>query len=270
MHQFPFPEYPSPVSLCGTPYIVEMSDFISYPAGMALEGDGEMTQCVFSDLALQSSCHQPLMVSEDFISPSNVSGGSHYAHDSYPSLPPYTGSPTVGTYNESTPPPPFSQDYFLEGSMAHPYTMPSSHPYLDADLPQLHQQQQPQLQQQRMSRSPPLRSESPDPGDLTNYGIRNADGTWRCAYPGCSSRTVFTRACDLRKHFNRHNKYLFCRYEGCPQATEGGFSSKKDRARHEAKHNPKIMCEWEGCGRVFSRVDNMKDHVRRIHKRRSQ
>lgn len=55
----------------------------------------------------------------------------------------------------------------------------------------------------------------------------------------------------------------------------GGFSSKKDRARHEAKHNPRILCEWVGeagerCGRRFSRVDNMKDHVRRIHKKGGQ
>ncbi|RAL00554.1 putative C2H2 transcription factor [Aspergillus ibericus CBS 121593] len=104
--------------------------------------------------------------------------------------------------------------------------------------------------------------------DLTNYGIQNPDGTWRCAYPGCSSHAVFRRGCDLRKHYNRHRKHLFCRYEGCPQAMRGGFSSKKDRDRHEAKHNPEIPCEWDGCQRVFSRVDNMKDHVRRIHKRR--
>jgi hypothetical protein len=48
---------------------------------------------------------------------------------------------------------------------------------------------------------------------------------------------------------------------------QNGFSSKKDRARHEAKHNPGIICEAAGCGRVFSRVDNMKDHVKRIHRR---
>ncbi|KEF55020.1 uncharacterized protein A1O9_08673 [Exophiala aquamarina CBS 119918] len=107
---------------------------------------------------------------------------------------------------------------------------------------------------------------------------------WRCAYPGCTSRATFTRGCDLRKHYNRHSKHLFCRVEGCPQSEaaaagrakssdqplSGGFSSKKDRARHEAKHNPGIKCEWRGpegeeCGRVFSRMDNMKDHVRRIH-----
>jgi hypothetical protein len=104
-------------------------------------------------------------------------------------------------------------------------------------------------------------------GDLSNYGIPTGDGTWRCAYPGCSSQAVFNRGCDLRKHFNRHRKHLFCRYEGCPQSAKSGFSSKKDRARHEAKHNPGVLCEWEGCAKVFSRVDNMKDHVRRIHRK---
>lgn len=109
--------------------------------------------------------------------------------------------------------------------------------------------------------------------DLRNYGIPTGDGNWRCAYPGCSSQASFRRGCDLRKHYNRHRKYLFCRYEGCPQSaqnalsSQNGFSSKKDRARHEAKHNPGVICEWEGCGKVFSRVDNMKDHVRRIHRK---
>ncbi|KAJ5964900.1 uncharacterized protein N7479_004776 [Penicillium vulpinum] len=108
---------------------------------------------------------------------------------------------------------------------------------------------------------------SSNAGDLSNYGIPTGNGNWRCAHPGCSSKAVFHRGCDLRKHFNRHRKYLFCRYEGCPQSSRNGFSSKKDRARHEAKHNPGVFCEWEGCRKVFSRVDNMKDHVRRIHRK---
>ncbi|KAJ5893285.1 hypothetical protein N7495_004976 [Penicillium taxi] len=103
--------------------------------------------------------------------------------------------------------------------------------------------------------------------DLSRYGIPTGDGAWRCAHPGCTSQSLFRRGCDLRKHFNRHRKHLFCRHENCPQSRQGGFSSKKDRARHEAKHNPGIVCDWDGCGRVFSRVDNMKDHVRRIHRR---
>jgi hypothetical protein len=137
-------------------------------------------------------------------------------------------------------------------------------------------------------------AESSAPSSLLTYGVpvpqpgTSGPQTWRCAYPGCTSRALFTRGCDLRKHFNRHSKHLFCRVEGCPQseayaladsssrrgsASSGaGFSSKKDRARHEAKHNPGIRCEWRGsegeeCGRVFSRMDNMKDHVRRIHRK---
>jgi len=108
-------------------------------------------------------------------------------------------------------------------------------------------------------RSPPAlsRSLSPSSPDLRAYGIPNKNGTWSCAYPGCTSRAVFTRGCDLRKHHKRHTKSFFCRHSDCPQSTGGGFSSKKDLARHEAKHNPGVLCDWEGCDRVFSRVDNM-------------
>jgi len=101
------------------------------------------------------------------------------------------------------------------------------------------------------------RSASLIPNMPTAYGFRGPDNTWSCAWPGCTSRTQFTRPCDLRKHYNRHSKTLFCRHIGCPQSREAGFSNKKDRARHETKHNPKIMCKWEGCGRLFGRVDNM-------------
>lgn len=151
-----------------------------------------------------------------------------------------------------------------------------------------------ELRRSRRASLVPHRSSS---SSLHAYGIpiRSPESTsvqaWRCAFPNCTSRAVFTRGCDLRKHYNRHSKHLFCRIEGCPQseaacvavaqqqaiqagadasdssmlAVSGGFSSKKDRARHEAKHAPSIKCEVENCGRVFSRMDNMKDHCRRIH-----
>ncbi|KAF2650748.1 hypothetical protein K491DRAFT_608251 [Lophiostoma macrostomum CBS 122681] len=123
-----------------------------------------------------------------------------------------------------------------------------------------------------LDRSPPplSRSLSPSSPDLRAFGFPNKNGTWSCAYPGCTSRAVFTRGCDLRKHHKRHTKSFFCRHEGCPQSTGGGFSSKKDLARHEAKHNPGVLCDWEGCERVFSRVDNMRDHVKRIHLKASR
>jgi hypothetical protein len=116
-------------------------------------------------------------------------------------------------------------------------------------------------------RTPP-RSLSPSSPDLRAYGFPNKNGTWSCAYPGCTSRAVFTRGCDLRKHHKRHSKNFFCRHAECPQATGGGFSSKKDLARHEAKHNPGVLCEFGGCDRVFSRVDNMVRHISYSSKQR--
>lgn len=107
-----------------------------------------------------------------------------------------------------------------------------------------------------VSRSDMSRSVSPNASEMAKWGFRNEDGSWSCAFHGCTSRSTFSRGCDLRKHYKRHTKSLFCRHKGCPQATEGGFSSKKDRDRHEAKHNPAVVCE-EGCGRLFSRQDNM-------------
>lgn len=108
-----------------------------------------------------------------------------------------------------------------------------------------------------LARSDMSRSVSPNASEMARWGRRQEQGTWRCAYPGCTSKSKFRRGCDLRKHYRRHTKSLFCRYAGCKQATEGGFSSEKDRARHEAKHDPQIPCDWAGCSRVFSRVDNM-------------
>ena len=83
------------------------------------------------------------------------------------------------------------------------------------------------------------RSASPNPADLHNFGFPLPDGKrWRCAYPNCTSQTEFTRGCDLRKHYRRHTKFFFCRHEQCPQSSEGGFSSRKDRDRHESKVLP--------------------------------
>ena len=87
------------------------------------------------------------------------------------------------------------------------------------------------------------RSTSPNPADLYNFGFPLPDGrSWRCAYPNCTSQARFTRGCDLRKHYRRHTKPFFCRHEECPQSSEGGFSSRKDRDRHESKVPPVPLC----------------------------
>jgi hypothetical protein len=104
-----------------------------------------------------------------------------------------------------------------------------------------------------------------DTTDLTNFRRLNTDGTWTCAYRDCKSSKIFRRDCDFRKHFKYHIKYLTCRYPECDQSGKGSFATRRDRDRHEKKHKPGVRCTWEGCEKVFSRTDNMKDHVKRRH-----
>lgn len=89
----------------------------------------------------------------------------------------------------------------------------------------------------------------------------------RCPHPACSSKLVFTRQCDLDKHYRLHSRGNFCREPGCSQQ-EGistvGFVTAKDRDRHERAHHPSIPCRL--CGKLFSRQDNLRDHVRRRHR----
>ena len=121
-----------------------------------------------------------------------------------------------------------------------PHVVPSS-PYLS-------EQQWPNnpwrtLQPNDAGLSSHSRSVSPNPADLHNFGFPLPDGrSWRCAYPNCTSQAQFTRGCDLRKHYRRHTKSLFCRHEDCPQSREGGFSSRKDRDRHESKVFTSHLC----------------------------
>lgn len=147
------------------------------------------------------------------------------------------------------------------------YYSPSNPPIPGSTIPNTPFLNTPATSLPSTSRSPSpssLSSRAHPCNDLTSYGHLNPEtGAWTCAYPHCSSKAIFIRPCDLRKHFNRHNKNFYCRYEACAQNHEAGFSSKKDRLRHESKHNPGVQCEWDACERVFSRVDNMRNHMAR-------
>lgn len=92
---------------------------------------------------------------------------------------------------------------------------------------------------------------------------KSSKATLRCPHPSCSSKTVFTRQCDVDKHYRLHFRQYFCRIEGCPQNQTVAFATVKDRDRHERAHNPSIPCEH--CGKLFSRQDNLRDHCRRRH-----
>ncbi|KAK2591336.1 hypothetical protein QQS21_010989 [Conoideocrella luteorostrata] len=94
------------------------------------------------------------------------------------------------------------------------------------------------------------------PNDVFEIGYQDAACNWRCAYPGCHSKRVFERACDLRKHFRGHVKVYFCSKPQCQQS-EIGFATQKDYKRHLKSHQPTIECRFPLCKRVFSRKDNM-------------
>ncbi|OQE41239.1 hypothetical protein PENCOP_c005G01986 [Penicillium coprophilum] len=115
---------------------------------------------------------------------------------------------------------------------------------------------------------PPYANLQPrQPPDIHEIGYQDANGDWRCSYVGCLSNQAFMRACDLRKHYRSHQKTYFCTKQDC-EWSRIGFSSSKDCQRHMRSHQPMIKCsaaETLGCERVFSRIDNMREHNRKIH-----
>ena len=87
-----------------------------------------------------------------------------------------------------------------------------------------------------------------------------------CPHPSCSSKILFTRRCDLNKHYRTHIRNHFCRADNCKHNSGRsplGFATKKDRDRHEKTHNPSMPCSC--CGKLFSRSDSLRAHFRRQH-----
>lgn len=192
-------------------------------------------------------------------SQSGYSGNSRHAGTSsgYPSSQqsPYSSSPYTATSSHSTQAPgqtftgpcqyvswPTSSypqvqpmDYTQTSYPTSVTSLPSSSPYSsdpwsNAPWPALHPDD-------LAGPSDASRPPSPLPSDPGNYGILLPDGrSWRCKYPGCNSEARFTRGCDLRKHYKRHTKSLFCRYDSCEH--QGGFSSNKDRVSNSTPHVP--------------------------------
>ncbi|KAL5335105.1 hypothetical protein BJX70DRAFT_332741 [Aspergillus crustosus] len=227
-------------SFAPMPDQVHVPDYLSYNVNNQLDPSYFPTQSYLSQ-PTPSQYYTNTQSNQQYLHPSHVHSSSsshhhsHHRHQSY-----------QDNYDQDL-------DYDLDYDLSH-----SHHSHSPSPTPSTHSNTSP----------------SSNTKDLTLYGTPSPThpGAWHCAYPSCTSPALFRRGCDLRKHYNRHQKHLFCRVDdACPQSNPeipgAGFSSKKDRDRHEAKHNPGIACEWagEGCERVFSRVDNMKDHVRRIH-----
>ena len=262
--------YPFPLGICQRylpPFTLyttrqNMSGFLSSEAERALQAEEEEAQRLFYEAMVhnQQQARRPY--------PQASSGA--YPPTSRPGLP-YIQQPAWSTTYGSSAATNYSVMQQTPIVPSSPYVLPSSsepEEWSSSSWNTLHPEGFQGPRSRATSGSDYSRSSSPNPAELHNFGYPLADGrSWRCSHPGCTSQAVFTRGCDLRKHFRRHTKSFLCRHEGCSQSIEGGFSSKKDRDRHEAKHRPGIPCQWEGCERIFSRVDNMRDHVRRVHRK---
>jgi hypothetical protein len=109
--------------------------------------------------------------------------------------------------------------------------------------------------------------------NITASASSTSVAAFRCPHTSCSSKMLFTRKCDLDKHYRLHFRKYFCRFPDCESSSTSpnkidqkprpSFATMKDRDRHEKGHNPSLPCHI--CGQLFGRYDNMRNHCRRRH-----
>lgn len=91
-----------------------------------------------------------------------------------------------------------------------------------------------------------------------------------CDFPNCPrGSTPFSRPCDLNKHRKTHEKNHLCTMKlpsGAP--CEQRFATSKDLKRHQnsGAHGAQGDYVCPHCGSRKSRLDNLKDHMRRKHR----
>jgi hypothetical protein len=91
-----------------------------------------------------------------------------------------------------------------------------------------------------------------------------------CDYPNCPRGTTpFSRPCDLNKHRKTHEKNHLCTMNlpsGSP--CEQRFATSKDLKRHQnsGAHGAQGDYVCPHCNCRKSRLDNLKDHMRRKHR----
>lgn len=195
---------------------------------------------------LDSQNSSPLTLCDDLWPP--TSGFGDNSPDSYFSLEPssLTSSPVDTPASFSTP----SSGGQIPQTPYSPVDTPTSHSSPSSSS----SGQIPQTPASLEPASPP--PPAPEP-------IQNPDSTWACPQPGCT-HPGHKRRCDARKHYKSHTKPYACRVKGC----EYRSSNAKDRERHYDTRHAKTghpACPARGCGALKSRVDNMRDHIRRKH-----
>ncbi|KAM7196502.1 hypothetical protein V8F20_006976 [Naviculisporaceae sp. PSN 640] len=105
--------------------------------------------------------------------------------------------------------------------------------------------------------------------------LKNAEGKYVCSWPGCTEETrEFGRKCEWNKHMDKHDRPYKCPAEGCeklPGFTYSGGLLRHEREVHGKHGGPKnsFNCPHPNCkrhtGKGFSRLENLNEHLRRVH-----
>ncbi|KAK2744179.1 hypothetical protein FQN57_004439 [Myotisia sp. PD_48] len=104
---------------------------------------------------------------------------------------------------------------------------------------------------------------------------RNEMGFIYCDHVGCQDNPpVFRRPCEWNKHMDKHDRPYKCNDQECAKLP--GFTYSGGLLRHQREvhrmhsQGKKLMCPFADCnrssGRGFSRHENLKEHLRRLHK----
>ncbi|KAI1462711.1 hypothetical protein F4805DRAFT_6617 [Annulohypoxylon moriforme] len=104
---------------------------------------------------------------------------------------------------------------------------------------------------------------------------KNREGLYCCTFPGCTEPVkTFPRKCEWGKHMDKHDRPYKCMAVECEKLA--GFTYSGGLLRHErevhGKHggprNP-LNCPHGNCkrheGKGFSRMENLNEHLRRVH-----
>ncbi|KAI5857299.1 hypothetical protein GGS23DRAFT_385493 [Durotheca rogersii] len=139
----------------------------------------------------------------------------------------------------------------------------------------------PQTPERRLS--PPARAETDPASPLRMRPIakpqrqatKNLDGKYCCTFPGCTEPVKqFGRKCEWSKHMDKHDRPYKCPAEGCenlPGFTYSGGLLRHEREVHGKHGGPKnpLNCPHLNCkrhtGKGFSRLENLNEHLRRVH-----
>ncbi|CAJ2502617.1 Uu.00g100110.m01.CDS01 [Anthostomella pinea] len=107
---------------------------------------------------------------------------------------------------------------------------------------------------------------------------KNADGNWICTVPNCTEGKgpkVWDQKGKWDKHMDKHERPYKCATQGCealPGFTYSGGLLRHEREVHGKHGGPKnpMSCPHVGCKRHFpdngfSRLENLNEHIRRVH-----